>query len=342
VSDKTEEPTPRRLKKAREEGDSGASAFAAQSFAFLAAVAVAPACVGALASGVSARLREVIAGVAVPHAAVRFDPGELARSVVVFVLPLLLSASLAGAVAQAVQTGGVIATQRLAPKLARLDPIQGLKGLVSPSRLFAVLRALVAALSVGLFAYVGVREHIVDIARVAGRPSSIGPVVGVIARGLAWRAAFLGLALGVVDVIVVRGVWRRKLRMTKDEVKREHRESEGDPQIKAARDHAYKELLAQATVANVRAASVVVINPTHLACALRYDQWQGDEAPLVVASGEGELAARIVALASDCGVPIVRNMPLARALVAIEIGQAIPEGLYEAVAEILREVWDRR
>ena len=78
--------------------------------------------------------------------------------------------------------------------------------------------------------------------------------------------------------------------MTKDEVKREHKDAEGDPQHKAARERAYHELLAQATIANVRTASVVVVNPTHLACALRYDEKAGDEAPVVVASGEGDLA----------------------------------------------------
>src|SRR5277367_5759118 len=97
-----------------------------------------------------------------------------------------------------------------------------------------------------------------------------------------------------------------------DEVKREHRESEGDPMIRAARHRAYQELLAQVAIANVRTATVVVVNPTHLACALRYDEKGGDEAPVVVASGEGELAQRIVAAAADWGIPVVRDVPLAR------------------------------
>ena len=91
--------------------------------------------------------------------------------------------------------------------------------------------------------------------------------------------------------------------MSKDEVKREHKDAEGDPQQKAARERAYHELLAQATVANVRTASVVVVNPTHLACALRYDEKEGDEAPVVVASGEGDLAPRIVRAAAGLGRP---------------------------------------
>jgi type III secretion protein U len=151
----------------------------------------------------------------------------------------------------------------------------------------------------------------------------------------------VGLALGVLDVVVTRGAWLRRLRMTKDEVKREHKDAEGDPQQKAARDRAYQELLAQATVGNVRTASVVVVNPTHLACALRYDEKEGDEAPVVVASGEGELAQRIVAAAEDWGIPVVRDVPLARALVELQPGEVIPEALFEAVAEVLRDLWER-
>ena len=128
--------------------------------------------------------------------------------------------------------------------------------------------------------------------------------------------------------------------MTKDEVKREHKESEGDPQIKAARERAHQEMLAAATIANVKSASVVVVNPTHIACALRYDEKEGDEAPVVVASGEGDLAERIVRAAQDYGVPVLRDVPLARALVELEVGAAIPEALYEAVAEILRAAWE--
>ncbi len=90
----------------------------------------------------------------------------------------------------------------------------------------------------------------------------------------------------------------------------------------------------------MRNASVVVVNPTHLACALRYDAKGGDEAAVVVATGEGDLAARIIQAAKEAGVPIVRDVPLARALVELEVGVAIPEVLYEAVAEILRQVWE--
>jgi type III secretion protein U len=337
VSDKTEEPTPRRLRKAREEGDSGASSQFAQSIAFLVAVALVPAAARALAAHAADDLRSAIA--AAGAGAARFDPLSPATTVVALSFPVLVAAGIAGGVALAVQTGGVVATRRLTPRLDRLDPAAGLRAIVSPSRLFAVARALVAGAIVAWLAWRGLRDHVVDLARSSGRLRWAVVVLSDAAAALGRRAALAGVVLGAVDLLVTRATWRRRLRMSKDEVRREHKDTEGDPQIKAARERAYHELMAQAAIANVRTASVVVVNPTHLACALRYDDKEGDEAPVVVASGQGELAARIVQAAREYGVPVVQDVPLARALVELQVGDAIPEALYEAVAEILREIW---
>lgn len=341
MSDKTEDPTPRRLRKALEEGDSGASSNAAQALAFVAAVAIVPSALRALASRVTSDLRGAIDQVARSSGAtLRFDPQEFATTVLALVLPALVVVAAVGGVAHAVQTGGVIATRRLAPRLDRLNPLNGLKGFFSRARLFAVVRAIVAASAVGWLAYRDLSGHLVDVARVAGRLRWTGAVVTDVAGRFAWHAALVGLMLGLVDAVITRRAWLGRLRMSKDEVRREHKDAEGDPGVRAARHRAYQELLAQATIANVKDASVVVVNPTHLACALRYDDKGGDEAPVVIASGEGDLAARIVRAAETWGVPIVQDVPLARALVELEVGDAIPEALYEAIAEILREVWD--
>jgi flagellar biosynthesis protein FlhB len=127
--------------------------------------------------------------------------------------------------------------------------------------------------------------------------------------------------------------------MTKAEVKREHRETEGDPQIKAARHRAHRDMLAAATINAVRDATVVIVNPEHLATALRYVEGE-DDAPKVVATADGELAQRIQEAARAYGIPIIRDVPVARALAELEVGDTIPEALYEAVAEILREIWE--
>jgi type III secretion protein U len=202
------------------------------------------------------------------------------------------------------------------------------------------MRALLFCAVVGWLAYRGLVDHLVDLGRVAGRPPWVPFLVSAVASTLAWQVALVGLLLGAADLVVSRRAWTDRLKMTKAEVRREYKETEGDPQLKAARARAYGELVARATIAGVKNASVVVVNPTHLACALRYDEKEGDEAPVVLASGEGDLAARIVRAAEEAGVPVVRDVPLARALIELEVGDAIPEALYEAVAEILREVWE--
>lgn len=341
MSDKTEEPTPKKQRKAREEGDSPTSAFASQALAFLVAVALAPGAVVALAGHAAGDLRSAITRVALPSVDVRptllVDAGW---AVVLLTAPLLLAAGVAGSVAALVQSGGVIATKRLQPKLERLDPLKGLAQLVSTTKLLAIARAALFAVAVAYFAGAALERHAADLARTSGRSWVAGALAGTVASSVATRAAIFGLFLALVDVVITRISWRRRLRMSKDEVRREHKESEGDPQIKAARERAHQEMLASATVANVRHASVVVVNPTHIACAVRYDEAGGDEAPVVVASGSGDLAARIIEAARIHGVPVLRDVPLARALVELEVGSAIPEALYEAVAEILREAWE--
>jgi flagellar biosynthetic protein FlhB len=344
LSDKTESPTPRRLRKARDEGDSGASAYAAQAMAFVVAAALAPFAVRALAAREADDLRVAMGraassfGSGPPVDAIAVDTVTLARTLLSLSLPLVAAVGVTAAIAQAVQTGGVMAPGRLAPSLARLDPLAGVKRLFSGTRLLSVARALVASLVIGWVAYDVLRAHVIDWARIAGRPKWIAVVVSDAAGALVRRAAWVGLLLAVIDVLVTRRAWLRRLRMTKDEVRREHRESEGDPQVKAARERAYHEMLAQATIANVKNATVVVVNPTHRACALRYDAARGDEAPVVLAAGEGILALRIAQAARDQGVPIIRDVPLAGALVELEAGDVIPEVLYEAVAQILREI----
>jgi type III secretion protein U len=339
VADKTEDPTPKRLRKAREEGDSGVSTHAAQAVAFLVAVALAPAALSALAATSSDLLKSAIARAKDATPSVP-DPTSMAMPVITLVVPLLLAAGAASAVVQLVQTGGVVASKKLSLKLERLDVVQGLRNLLSPPRMLAVVRAVLAGSFVAYLAYRGLRDHAADIAHLGGRLRFASPLAGNIAYRTCRDAALFGLAVSGADILVTRRAWMKRLRMEKHEVKREHKESEGDPQIKGARARAHQEMLASATVANVKTATVVVVNPTHLACALRYEEEQGDEAPLVLAVGEGDLARRIVEAAHAYGVPVLHDIPLAHALAELTAGDRIPEELYEAVAEILREAWN--
>ncbi len=344
MSDKTEEATPKRQRKAAEEGDSGGSTFAAQAAGFLVAAALLPGAAKVAVERISGETTGALAAAADGDpiaAATRMDALQLVIDVLAVTTPLLLAAAVTSAVAMLVQTGGAVSAQRLSLKWERLDPIQGVANLFSAQRGLTVLRALILAGVVGFIAEKTVLGHLGDVARTAGQPAYAGPLASEMVGTMLRAVAFVGLALGAVDLVVTKRAWSKRLRMSKDEVKREHKESEGDPQMKAARERAHHEMLASAAIGNVRTATVVIVNPTHLACALRYApggdaENPGDAAPVVVASGEGDLAARILEAARAYGVPIVRDVPLARALIELSIGDEIPEALYEAVAEILR------
>jgi type III secretion protein U len=333
VSDKTEEPTPKRLKKAREEGDSPVSGAVLQGFGFVVAMALAPAAFAAAAARVGDLLRRAVLEPPRPLSSV-----ELARDVVVLSAPLVAAAAAAAAAAGLVQTGGIVATKKIAPDLAKLNPVSGLSNVFSAQRLVSLARALVGALLVGYLAVKLLMTHAADVANTVGEPALGAVAAGALLKKLGWIAALVGLALGALDLVVVRRSWLRRLRMSKDEIKREYKESEGDPELKAARKRTHQEMLASATIAAVRQATVLVVNPTHLATALEYDE-ERDEAPRVVASGEGDLARRMIEAAHAYGVPVLRDVPVARALSELEVGDEVPEALYEAVAEILREAW---
>jgi flagellar biosynthetic protein FlhB len=153
------------------------------------------------------------------------------------------------------------------------------------------------------------------------------------------RLALAIVALGILDLLLVHRRHRRSLRMTREEVKRDYKEAEGDPRTGASAS-APPELLEQRMIEEVRKADFVVVNPDHIAVALRYDA-NGDAAPVVVAKGERLVAERIKQIAREAGVPIFRDVTLARSLAELAEGGEIPAELYEAVAEILRVVQAR-
>lgn len=330
MSEKTEQPTPRRLKKAREQGDSAVSVALGQAVGFLTVLVLLPALLLALSAGTGAALRAALAGDGgSPHAA-----GWLWLSLSA---PVLGASALVSALLGFLQTGGAFTASRFAPDFSRIDPFQGFKGLFSAERVFSLLRSLVAALAVGWLAWTVLRDQLANVAGSVGRAEAVAPLAWLLGRRLLWSAALVGAVLGATDYFFVRRAWLARHRMTKDEVKREHRESEGDPEVKAARRRAHQEALAGSMIAAVKDATVLIVNPTHLATALRYREGE-DEAPQVLAHGEGDLARRLIEAAHAYNVPVVRDVPVAHALRELELGEQIPEALYEAVAEVLREL----
>ena len=158
----------------------------------------------------------------------------------------------------------------------------------------------------------------------------------VLRIGFYVAALFLGLAIG--DVFLQRYLFMNQMKMTKQEVKQEHKESEGDPLVKWMRKNLHRDILAQSSIAAVKSADVVVVNPTHVAVALKYDREEMDS-PNVIAKGADLMAKQIREIAKKADVPIMRNIPLARELFEIDLDEEIPEEMYETVAEVLRWVY---
>jgi len=333
MSDKTEQATPKRLKKARDEGDSPISAALSQSVGFMAALSVVGGVVALATEQTGALL-----SLALRHPTEPASPATIARIVLTISLPAVAVAALASAAASFVQTGANISAKKLVPSLDRLNPFTGLKNLFSWQRVVSIARALLAASLVSYYALHQLRGHAADFAAAIGNARAAAVLATSVAGKVAWFAAAIGVSLGLLDLLLTRRAWFQRHRMSKDEVKREHRESEGDPALKAARRRAHQEALTGATLGALKTASVVIVNPTHLATALKYSEEQ-ELAPSVVAQGQGEMAKLIIEAARAYGVPVVRDVPVARALNELEVGDEIPEILYEAVAEILREIW---
>jgi flagellar biosynthesis protein FlhB len=169
------------------------------------------------------------------------------------------------------------------------------------------------------------------VAQAASFTLSLGLGIGI-------KVGLVFLLVGAGDYFLQRFLYLKEMRMTKQEVKQEFKESEGDPHIKGARRRLHHEILARNMVSAVRGANVVVVNPTHVAVALKYDDALMD-APTVVAKGAGPLAAQIRRVAEESKVPIMRDVPLARTLFDLEVDAEVPEELYEAVAVVLRWVY---
>ncbi len=334
----TEEPTSKRLEEARSRGQVAQSrdltSAAAMTAALVALVAGGPEIVARLCAYWKGALAAAPVGGA-PSDALLAGTGVLARALA---LPLAAAAAMALGVGM-LQTRGLVALGAVKPDLGRLSPGAGLKRIFGGEGALQVGKGLLKVTLVGILAWATVRPVLGGLATLAGGSAARTLVVlGVLASRLALRVALVALALGVADYLLAYRRHRRGLMMTREEVKRESKESEGDPSHRAERQRLHRELMEQRMVAEVRKADFVVVNPDHIAVALRYDR-DGDAAPMVVASGERLLAERIKQVARESGVPIFRDVTLARSLRGLPEGEEIPAALYEAVAEVLRVVY---
>jgi flagellar biosynthesis protein FlhB len=277
-----------------------------------------------------------------PHDLERAIPAMMMMgltSLMVLTIPVVVAAALVGALTDFLQVGPLLTKDPLQPKLDKLNPVQGFKNLFSKKQFVELIKSTLKLSISGYVVYGGVRDSLGLVAiSVRGNAMQTVQALAELVWVVSIRITILFLVFSIFDVWWQRRSYMKELMMTKDEVKREYKDSEGDPHHKAKRKEMHMEILEGAQMEAVRGADVVVTNPDHVAVALKYDR-DKDGAPRVIAKALDAQAQALKAIAAEADVPMMRNIPLAHALLRVELGQEVPEGLYDGVAEVLNWVY---
>ena len=336
---KTEEPTGRRLEQAREKGDIPKTADLPQIASFAAAAGVIAFLGGALSRNLLADLAPFIQD---PDKIDLSPGGAMAISwqLASIVAPILLfvtgAAMLAGVFGFVIQTGPVWSPAGLKFELKKLSPLSGLNRLFGPDALIQFAKSFIKLIVVAAIGYFVLRPHWVELQQLpAVDVVAVLPLSLEILKKLAVLVIALLLAIAGIDWIIQMQRFMKRQRMTREEVKEEFKQSDGDPHIKARQRAIRAQRARQRMMTAVPKATVVIMNPTHYAVALSYEEGESS-APTCVAKGVDSLALRIRAVAEAAGVPVVEDAPLARALyAAVEVDAQIPIAQYEAVAKVI-------
>jgi flagellar biosynthesis protein FlhB len=254
--------------------------------------------------------------------------------------PILGAALFIGIAVSVLQTGPLFLPSRVMPDFSRVQPFEGLKRMFSMRTGIEATKSVLKLVVVGVLSYLYIQSVVTRVeSLVAVDLTSLVSTVGSMVWQLAVEVSILMLLLAVLDWLFQRFEFEKSIRMSREEIKEELKRMEGNPQIKAKIKQRGRELAMRRMMQEVPKADVVITNPTHFAVALLYDA-NVNSAPVVVAKGQDDVALRIKRVASESNVPTVENKPLAQTLFkTVDIGQAIPSELYQAVAEVLAYVY---
>lgn len=344
--EKTEKPTEKRLRDARRKGQVSRSQDLSSAILLIASVTVLIAAGGYMSLQLADAMREQIGfagsfrGTLDRATAVSILNGA-AWTLVLTLAPLFAALFFLSLLVSYLQVGSIFAPESVKPSLAKLNPTQAFKEKFLKSRpyielLKTVLKIVITAAVCG-YALWGARADIINLT--SASLSSVTAFTSSLVFEIGIKVGIAFLLIGAGDFFLQRFLHLKEMKMSKHEVKEEYKETEGNHLIKGARRQIHYEILTQSVQKAVEKADVVLVNPTHLAVALSYDREQMG-APVVVAKGAELMAAQIRKLAEDRGVPVMRNVALARSLYELEINDEIPEDLYETVAEVLRWVYE--
>ncbi|OCC16091.1 Flagellar biosynthesis protein FlhB [Dissulfuribacter thermophilus] len=262
------------------------------------------------------------------------------KQLFVILAPIFLVVVVLAILSNILQFGFIFTSEPLVPKFSRINPLEGVKRLFSAQSFAELLKSLFKVAVVGYVAYVTVRAEFENIPLMLQKsPFQILAYLGQVSFAIFWKTCAVMIVLSILDYLFQRWDFEKNLRMTRQELKEEFKQTEGDPQVKSRIRSIQREMARKRMMAEVPEADVVITNPTKLAVALRYEPGAMD-APKVVAKGSGYVAQRIKDIAYEHDVPVVENKPLAQSLFrSCNVGDIIPESLYKVVAEVLAYVY---
>lgn len=339
ASSKTEEPTAKKLEDARKKGDVAKTQDLPSLFSLAAVAGVMLMGGGWLATDMTNKLLPFIAH---PEAMDMSGTGGvgIAEQAILAGMPALVvvmvAAMLAGIAGNVVQHGLLFTAEKMKPDFKKVSPLEGFKRIFGPDGLVQFLKSTLKIVATGAVAWFVLKPHTQEMqALAAADPSAMLPATMALVKALFFAVLSFMLVTAGGDWLWQRARFMKRMRMSREELKDEYKQSDGDPHIKAKRRQIQMERSRQRMMQNVPNATVVVMNPTHYAVALRYEAGE-TAAPECVAKGLDDLALRIRAVAEEAGVAIIEDPPLARALYATtEVDKQIPEAHYEAVAKII-------
>jgi flagellar biosynthetic protein FlhB len=343
--DRTEKATPKRRQEARQRGQVAKSADINGAVVLLAAIFALSAFGPRMVRTLEESMRGMLGLIATPQAVFEHRGlGEVligaARDAATAAAPLLAVCLLAGVVANVAQVRLKLTPKAIKPSFGKLNPLKGAKNLLNPRQVaFEAGKASAKVAAVAAVTALAVLPKLEDLAQTVGMaPADLAREITSTVLAIAQRAGIAYLVIGALDAVYQRWRMEKQMRMTKQEVRDEAKNQTTPPEVRSAIRRRQMEAARQRMMADVPEADVVVTNPTHYAVALKYDGSR--EAPEVVAKGKDLVAARIRELAAAAGVPVISDPPLARALHrSVEVGQMIPEELFQAVAQLLAFVY---
>jgi type III secretion protein U len=339
--DKTEDPTDKKLKDSRKDGKVSHSRDLSDAISFFAPIGILAAMTNYLRDHFRSIVTLSLEFSRDDHSLTNImtQTYDLARLMIGAVLPVLGAAALASFVSSVAQVGFQISMKPVAPKIENISPVNGFKKIFSIRTLIDLAKMLIKGTVVIIVMWKSIESMIPLLAMAPYQPL---PVLAMLLWHIVLRllmfAAAVFVVFGVVDIKIQKKIFLKDLKMSKDEVKREFKESEGDPMIKGERRRIARELaLSPPPSQKVATANVLVVNPTHYAVAVRY-QPREHPLPRVIAKAVDDAVVELRRAALDAGVPIIGNPPVARALYGVGIDEPIPPALFESVAAILRWV----